>query len=109
MLNIFKNRHNYQCTLQLSEEDCGAACLVSITKHYGRFLSIIKSRESVGTGQLGTTLLGLKRGSENLGFNARAVKASPEVIDRITEITLPAIIHWKGYHWVVLYGKKGKK
>ena len=109
MLNIFKNHQNYPCILQLSEEDCGAACLVSITKHYGRFLSMIKSREAVGTGQLGTTLLGLKRGSENLGFNARAVKASPEIIDRITEITLPAIIHWQGYHWVVLYGKKGQK
>ncbi|MCE2718491.1 MAG: peptidase domain-containing ABC transporter [Dolichospermum sp.] len=109
MLNTFKNHQNYQCTLQLSEEDCGAACLVSISKHYGHFLSMIKSREAVGTGQLGTTLLGLKRGSENLGFNARAVKASPEIIDRITEITLPAIIHWQGYHWVVLYGKKGKK
>lgn len=22
---------------------------------------------------------------------------------------LPAIIHWKGYHWVVLYGKRGRK
>ena len=22
---------------------------------------------------------------------------------------LPAIIHWKGNHWVVLYGKKGQK
>ncbi|MEY3221428.1 MAG: hypothetical protein RLZZ203_284, partial [Cyanobacteriota bacterium] len=109
MLNIFKNHQNIPCILQLSEEDCGAACLVSISKHYGRFISMIKSREAVGTGQLGTTLLGLKRGSENLGFNARAVKASPEIIDRITEITLPAIIHWQGYHWVVLYGKKGQK
>jgi ATP-binding cassette subfamily B protein/ATP-binding cassette subfamily C protein len=25
------------------------------------------------------------------------------------EVLLPAIIHWKGYHWIVLYGKKGKK
>ncbi|MBD2139167.1 peptidase domain-containing ABC transporter [Anabaena sp. FACHB-1237] len=106
---MFTKQPKYHCTLQLSEEDCGAACLASISKYYGRFLSMTKSRESVGTGQLGTTLLGLKRGSENLGFNARAVKASPEVIDRITEITLPAIIHWQGYHWVVLYGKKGKK
>lgn len=106
---MFTKQPKYHCILQLSEEDCGAACLASISKYYGHFLSMTKSREAVGTGQLGTTLLGLKRGSENLGFNARAVKASPEVIDRITEITLPAIIHWQGYHWVVLYGKKGKK
>lgn len=109
MFNPFNPRRKYQSVLQASEEDCGAACLASICKYYGRFLTINKSREAVGTGQLGTTLLGLKRGSDNLGFNARAVKASPEVVDRITEIQLPAIIHWRGYHWVVLYGQRGKK
>lgn len=109
MFNLLQPNKNYQCVLQLSEEDCGAACLVSIYKHYGRFLSMTKSREAVGTGQLGTTLLGLKRGSETLGFNARAVKASPAIADRIREIQLPAIIHWHGYHWVVLYDQRGTK
>lgn len=107
-MQLLKNK-SYQCVLQASEEDCGAACLASICRHYGRFLSITKSREAVGTGQLGTTLLGLKRGSETLGFNARSVKASQEVLDRIKEVPLPAVIHWKGYHWVVLYGLQGKK
>ncbi len=106
MFNLFKK--NYQSVLQLSEEDCGAACLAAICKHHGRFLSINRSREAVGTGQLGTTMLGLKRGCEALGFNARAVKASPAVIDRIKEIQLPAIIHWQGYHWVILYDQRGK-
>lgn len=107
-MQLLKNK-SYQCVLQASEEDCGAACLASICRHYGRFLSIARSREAVGTGQLGTTLLGLKRGSETLGFNARSVKASQEVLDRIKEVPLPAVIHWKGYHWVVLYGLQGKK
>ncbi|MEO3703541.1 peptidase domain-containing ABC transporter [Trichormus azollae] len=109
MFNPFKSQKKYQSVLQASEEDCGAACLASICKYYGRFLTINKGREAVGTGQLGTTLLGLKRGSDDLGFNARAVKASPELVDRITEIQLPAIIHWRGYHWVILYGQRGKK
>ncbi|QKQ73839.1 peptidase domain-containing ABC transporter [Nostoc sp. TCL240-02] len=109
MFDLFKLHKNYQCVLQLSEEDCGAASLASVSKHYGRFLSINRSRDAVGTGQLGTTLLGLKRGSETLGFNARAVKASSAIVDRITEINLPVIIHWRGYHWVVLYNKRGNK
>ncbi|MBH8576265.1 peptidase domain-containing ABC transporter [Nostocaceae cyanobacterium CENA369] len=109
MFGLFKLQKNYQCVLQLSEEDCGAACLASICKYYGRFLSINRSREAVGTGQLGTTMLGLKRGSEALGFNTRAVKASPAIIDRIKEVQLPAILHWRGYHWVVLYAQRGKK
>ena len=99
----------YACVEQHSEEDCGAACLATIAKHYGSTLSISRIREAVGTGQLGTTLLGLRRGAETLGFDARPVKASPELIDQLDEAPLPAIIHWKGYHWVVLYGCRGKR
>ena len=99
----------YQSVLQHSEEDCGAACLATITKHYGRTFTINRIREAVGTGQHGTTLLGLKRGAATLGFNARSVKASPEILDKLVQIPLPAVIHWKGYHWIVLYGQQGKK
>ncbi|EDX75926.1 peptidase, C39 family [Coleofasciculus chthonoplastes PCC 7420] len=99
----------YPNVLQHSEEDCGAACIASIAKHYGRIFTINRIRELVGTRQQGTTLLGLKRGAETLGFHARSVKAPAEICDRIKEVPLPAIIHWKGYHWVVLYGKQGNK
>ncbi|MEH1965712.1 peptidase domain-containing ABC transporter [Nostoc sp.] len=99
----------YQFVKQHSEEDCGAACLAAIAKYYGRTFTLSRIREAVGTGQFGTTLLGLKRGAETLGFNARPVKTSPELFNRMNEAPLPAIIHWKGNHWVVLYGKKGKK
>ncbi|MEN9869622.1 MAG: hypothetical protein RLZZ171_605 [Cyanobacteriota bacterium] len=99
----------YPIVLQHSEEDCGAACLATVAKHYGRTFAISRVREAVGTGARGTTLLGLNRGAETFGFNVRQVKATTEIIDRISEIPLPAIIHWKGYHWMVLYGKKGKK
>ena len=99
----------YPIIRQYSEEECGAACLATISLHYGRRFSITRVREAVGTGQLGTTLLGLRRGAETLGFNARQAKAAPELLDHLDQAPLPAIIHWKGYHWVVLYGKKRKK
>ncbi|MCC5609522.1 peptidase domain-containing ABC transporter [Nostoc sp. CHAB 5834] len=99
----------YQTVLQHSEEDCGAACLATIAKHYGRTFAISRMREVVGTGSRGTSLLGLRRGAETLGFNTRQVKASAQLLDQLNKAPLPAIIHWKGYHWVVLYGQKGKK
>ncbi|MDM9382739.1 peptidase domain-containing ABC transporter [Chlorogloeopsis sp. ULAP01] len=99
----------YKVVKQHSEEDCGAACIASVAKYYGRNFTLNHIREAVGTGQFGTTLLGLKRGAETLGFNARPVKTSPEILNRIKEAPLPAIIHWQGNHWVVLYGKKGNK
>lgn len=99
----------YQVVLQHSEEDCGAACIATVAKHYGRTCAISRLREAVGTGSRGTTLLGLHRGAEALGFNARKVKAKEELLDSLHKTPLPAIIHWKGNHWVVLYGQKGKK
>ena len=100
----------YQVVQQYSEEDCGAACLASIAKYYERNIAMNRVREAVGTGQLGTTMLGLiRQGAESLGFNARSVKAPTEILDQMHAAPLPAIIHWKGNHWVVLYGKRGKK
>ncbi|MEA5628243.1 peptidase domain-containing ABC transporter [Nostoc sp. UHCC 0251] len=99
----------YQIVFQHSEEDCGAASLATIAKHHGRTFTLNRVREAVGTGSRGTSLLGLSRGAEVLGFNARQVKASPKLLDQLDQAPLPAIIHWKGYHWVVLYGKKRNK
>lgn len=100
---------NYSLVLQHSQADCGAACLASIAKHYGRNFTLTRTREAVGTGQLGTTLLGLRRGTEALGFMARSAVASAEILHRLDQIPLPAIIHWQGNHWVVLYGKRRNK
>lgn len=100
---------NHQVVRQHSEEDCGAACIASISKFYGKNFTLNRVREAVGTGERGTTLLGLRRGANSLGFNARSVKASLDSLDQIENLPLPAIIHWQGYHWVVLYGKRGKR
>ncbi|MGF2040235.1 MAG: peptidase domain-containing ABC transporter [Nostoc sp. CmiVER01] len=99
----------YPNVLQHSQEDCGAACIALIAKYQGRNFTISYVRDIAGTRQQGTTLLGLKRGAESLGFNARSVTASPVILEKIDKAPLPAIIHWRGEHWVVLYGKKGNK
>lgn len=67
----------YQSVLQQGEEDCGAACLATVAKHYGRTFTLNHVREVVGTGQQGTNLLGLKRGAEALGFNAQEPRPLP--------------------------------
>lgn len=99
----------YPFVLQHSEEDCGAACLATIAKYYGKNYSLNRMRDFVGTGNLGTTLYGLRKGAEKLGFNAQAGKATPELLEHINQVPLPMVIHWQGKHWVVLYGKKRKR
>ena len=99
----------YPVVLQHNEEDCGAACIASIAKYHGYTFALNRIRDVVGTGSRGTTLLGLKQGSEFLGFKARGLKVSPEYLLKLQELPLPIIIHWQGHHWVVLYGQRRRK
>lgn len=99
----------YAWVEQHAEEDCGAACLVTVARHHGRRLSLSRVRELVGTGTQGTTLLGLRRGADAIGFHVRAVRADPALLDHLEALPLPAICHWKGNHWVVLHGRSGSR
>ena len=57
-------------------------------------------RQLVHTSLDGTSLRALCQAASELGLAARSVKASPRNFERMP---LPAIIHWEGNHWVVLY------
>jgi ABC-type bacteriocin/lantibiotic exporter with double-glycine peptidase domain len=85
---------------QIDEMDCGAASLAMICRHYGRRVSLPFIRDAVGTGVDGTSLAGLRRGGERLGLRVRAVKATRAQVE---DLPLPAVVHWEGNHWVVLY------
>jgi ABC-type bacteriocin/lantibiotic exporter with double-glycine peptidase domain len=95
----------YAFVKQHSEEECGAAALATVARHYGKKVSMPLVRQLVGTGHQGTTLLGLRRGADELGFNCRALRTEvDETFFRdVHQIALPAILHWKGNHWVVLH------
>lgn len=99
----------YKWVQQLSGEDCAAASLAIVCRHYGKIFRINRIREIIGTGESGTTLLGLKRGADELGFEAQGIKANYELLNELETVTLPMILYWKGYHFVVFYGKKGDR
>jgi HlyB family type I secretion system ABC transporter len=85
---------------QVDEMDCGAACVAMVTRAFGHPVSLVAIRDAVGTGLDGTSLMGIARGAERVGLASRAVKASKTHLD---ELPLPAVVHWEGNHWVVLY------
>jgi len=85
---------------QLDEMDCGAACLAMICRHFGRSVGISYIRQAVHTATDGTTLAGITRGAEELGLSARSVRVSKS---RLDDLPLPAVAHWEGNHWVVVY------
>ena len=97
------------CVRQFSEEDCGAACLATICRSHGQQVPISLVRQQVGTTAQGTTLLGLRRGAEQLGFHARAAQGNAALLDQLEGLPLPLICHWRGNHWVVLHGQRGSQ
>ena len=84
--------------------DCGAACLASVAGHYGLQLPIAKIRQLCHTDKRGTNALGLIQGLEQMGFNAKGVKAS---LENLPKAPLPAIAHTifkeQYQHYVVIY------
>lgn len=88
--------HVYQVDLA----DCGAAALTIVCRFFGRNVSLARVRREVYTSTDGTSLAGIAGGAERLGLAVRTLKASKAALD---ELPLPAIAHWEGNHWVVVY------
>ncbi|MGN6317138.1 peptidase domain-containing ABC transporter [Trinickia sp.] len=86
---------------QAEEMDCGAACLAMICRHYGIAMTLGKLRELANVTAEGATLDSLARAGESLGFTARGVQCT---FDAMLDFELPFIVHWEGYHYVVVYG-----
>jgi ATP-binding cassette subfamily B protein len=93
-------RWRFPHVFQVDEMDCGAASLAMVCRHFGRSVSLARIRQLVHTSLDGTSLRALCTAAGELGLAARAVKATPE---SLPQMPLPAIVHWKGNHWVVLY------
>jgi HlyB family type I secretion system ABC transporter len=85
---------------QIDEMDCGAASLGMICRHFGRKVSLARIRQLCHTATDGTSLKALVRAASELGLAARALKVS---LRNLSAMPLPAIVHWEGNHWIVLY------
>jgi ABC-type bacteriocin transporter len=84
--------------------DCGAACLASVSSHYGLQLPVSRIRQYAGTDKQGTSLKGLIDAAEHLKFNAKGAKTSGIAAG---QIPTPAIFHLHTQdglqHFVVVY------
>src|SRR5688572_2278000 len=87
--------------------DCGPTCLRMIAKHYGRAFSIQTLREKAQIGKEGVNLLGIGEAAESIGFRTQSLKLTYQSLT--ADAKLPAILHWKQNHFVVLHKTKGNK
>ncbi|QWB99711.1 peptidase domain-containing ABC transporter [Mycoplasmatota bacterium] len=101
----------YICVKQHDIKDCGAACLSTISKTYDLKLQMFKIREIAGTDSYGTSVFGLVKAAEQLGFTAKAIKGTRENL--LTQFPLPAIANVLTedniQHYVVIHKINEKK
>jgi ABC-type bacteriocin/lantibiotic exporter with double-glycine peptidase domain/CRP-like cAMP-binding protein len=97
-------RRQFPIVHQIDSRDCGVACLAMVAKWYGIEVALSSLRDVVGTTVSGTTLRAIAAVGGHVGLKVQPMKISR---DRLSELALPAIIHWRGDHWVVLVAAHG--
>jgi len=85
---------------QLDGMDCGPTCLRMIAKHYGRNYKQRTLARLCEINREGVSLLGISDAAEKIGFRTLGAKLT---IQQLKEAELPCILHWRQYHFVVLY------
>ncbi|MFN6518650.1 MAG: peptidase domain-containing ABC transporter [Nostoc sp. CreGUA01] len=90
----------YPFFAQQSASDCGAACLVMVSRYWGKHFSVNRLRDIANVDRNGASLRGLLIAAESLGFSTRPVKAG---LKQLAKQSLPAIVHWEGNHYIVVY------
>ncbi len=85
---------------QHSGADCGVACLVMVGKYWGKTFGINQLRHLANVDRAGTSIKGLIIAAEFLGFMVRPRKAD---LPALEHQELPAIAHWEGNHYIVVY------
>lgn len=86
--------------LQLSAVECGAACLAMILSYYGRQTQVAECRELICTGRDGATAEMIAQAGRRYGIRVKAY--SLNALNDFKYVPLPAIVHWKFEHFVVV-------
>lgn len=85
---------------QTEPTECGLACLAMVLRHHDHYASLIRLRTLFPVAaDAGMSMFELARCARQFGFAPRALQGS---VEQLKTVTMPAILHWHGHHFVVL-------
>jgi ATP-binding cassette subfamily B protein len=87
--------------------DCGPACLKMVAGFYKKNFTLETIRKKCFITREGVSFLGLSEAADNLGFRTVGVRIPFEML--VENAPLPAIVHWKQKHFVVVIRIKNDK
>lgn len=90
----------FRCIRQRDSMQCGVAALAMICAYHGQRYDLEWLEELCPPTPEGVSLKGISDAACKLGLNSVAAKLTPE---RLLEMPLPCILHWRQNHFVVLY------
>lgn len=97
MISLFKD--DIRPILQSEAAECGLACLTMIASYHGQRMTLSEIRRKVAISLKGSTLRSLISIADSMGFSARPLRVE---VDFLSQVQLPAILHWDMAHYVVL-------
>ncbi|HXF60298.1 MAG TPA: peptidase domain-containing ABC transporter [Caldilineaceae bacterium] len=85
--------------LQMTPNECGAACLAMVLSYYGRETTLNECRRLLHSGRGGLTARAIAQAARDLGLRVRAFSLEPA---GLAGVQAPAIVHWSFDHFMVL-------
>lgn len=86
---------------QLDQMDCGPSCIKMLTEFFGKKYDLEYLRQISFLQRDGASLDGLSKALSKLGIESLGIKAGFQEL--ISEVPLPAIAHWEGNHFIIIY------
>ena len=85
--------------LQMTGNECGAACLSMILRYHGRQADLDECRGLCGPGRDGASAQAIAAAARKYGLRSRGYSLEPE---NFKLLQLPAVAHWNFNHFVVV-------
>lgn len=98
LLPLFKRRR-VPVLFQATLADCGPACLAMVLGAFGRHVTVKELREQLGAFRDGSSAASLVRLAQEYGLHGEGFTAE---LSDLRFVPLPAILHWRFNHFVVL-------
>jgi ATP-binding cassette, subfamily B, bacterial len=90
---------------QLTETDCGAACLASVLSFHGKHVPLHEVRSRLGGGRNGVNAKQLLAAGRGFGLTCRGVSVE---LGKLKFLPAGSILHWDLAHYVVYEGANDK-